>query len=167
MRTADVSHHADAPGLFVDADQRCCRCRLRWCARLQEDLMHTISRPRSLWQVVMDAWSGWRRCRADLSDLRRFDPAIDVGLDRSTLFTLAAKRPDSADLLIQRMKALGMAPETLGRREPAIMRDMQRCCSCCDSKARCSHDLDNRPQDSAWRTYCPNGQTLRSLQART
>ena len=132
--------------------------------------MHIISPSRTFWQIAVEALGAWRRRDADLADLRRCDPvevnhiADDLGLSRATLFTLAAKRPDSADLLLQRMQVLGLDPKVVGAEQTADMRDLQRCCSCCDNKPECGHDLDNHPQDSRWRNYCPNSHTLAALQ---
>ena len=92
--------------------------------------MHTISLPRMFWQIAVETWEAWRRREADLADLRRCDPvemnhiADDLGLDRATLFTLAAKRPDSADLLLQRMQVLGLDPKVVGAKQTAVMRDL-------------------------------------------
>lgn len=133
--------------------------------------MHTASHPRSLLQIAAQAWKDWREARGRIAELLACDSreikdiARDVGVSSDTLVSLAAKRPDSADLLFQRMNVLHVDPSVVEVQEPTVMRDMQRCCSLCDSKARCGHDLDTRPKDRDWQDYCPNSQTLAALQA--
>jgi hypothetical protein len=47
--------------------------------------------------------------------------------------------------------------------DPAVMRDLQRCCARCGSKQRCMHDLEGPTREAAWRGYCPNCDTLEAL----
>jgi hypothetical protein len=68
---------------------------------------------------------------------------------------------NSAELLQRRLQALGIAPSRI---EPAVMRDLQRCCSQCHDKALCAHELEDRPKEATWPSYCPNEQTIRALQ---
>jgi hypothetical protein len=74
-------------------------------------------------------------------------------------------RGDAADLLPRRMGALGLDPTETARQEPAVLRDMQRLCSFCQSKGRCEHDLDLAARNPVWEKYCPNVGTLKDLQA--
>jgi hypothetical protein len=43
------------------------------------------------------------------------------------------------------------------------MRDLQRCCSNCDSKQLCAHELEDKPKGASWPKYCPNEQTIAAL----
>jgi len=43
------------------------------------------------------------------------------------------------------------------------MRDLQRTCACCNEKGVCEKDLEERPDDPAWKSYCPNAVTLETL----
>jgi hypothetical protein len=44
--------------------------------------------------------------------------------------------------------------------DPALMRDLQRCCSSCDSKQLCAHELEDKPKGASWPKYCPNEETI-------
>jgi hypothetical protein len=116
------------------------------------------------------AW--WRRralVQQNLQDLSAFSPAEmdriaqDVGLSSTELCTLAEHSPDEAALLDRRLAAEGLDPAELARRAPADLRDMERCCTLCESKGRCSYDLAGDPDDPVWRRYCPNSATIREL----
>jgi len=45
----------------------------------------------------------------------------------------------------------------------AVLRDLQRCCSKCDLKQLCAHELEDKPKGAVWPKYCPNEQTLVAL----
>lgn len=92
--------------------------------------------------------------------------AHDLGLSLGDLHQLARHPPDAAARLRRRMAVLQLDPQDLARREGAVMQDMQRLCTLCDRTGRCAAELDRRPQDPAWRQYCPNSGTLTVLQAR-
>lgn len=107
----------------------------------------------------------WRR-RARVEELRALDNAMlaqlaeDVGISPAELLSLASYDEDSADLLLKRLGEMGIDP---GRIDPAILRDLKRCCMQCDSKATCKRELDERPAKAAWPAYCPNKETLAAL----
>jgi hypothetical protein len=90
--------------------------------------------------------------------------AHDLGLTEHELRAVAAKGPDAAKLLLERMKALHLDPETISREHPEVMHDMQRLCSLCEAGGRCQRDLAKRPSDPRWEKYCPNAQTLHALE---
>jgi hypothetical protein len=96
-------------------------------------------------------------------DLARI--AGDIGVSIPELRTLAGKPPDAADLLYHRMRVLHLDPDETGRAEPAVLRDLQRLCSMCESRGRCEWDLSEQSADSNWQDYCPNSMTLRGLVA--
>jgi hypothetical protein len=99
-------------------------------------------------------------CTADLQRI-----AADVRVSPSELRTLAAKDPDSANLLYRRMAILHLDPETLARDELGVLRDLQRNCSLCESRRRCVADLAKGARGSGWEDYCPNTMTLCALVA--
>jgi hypothetical protein len=101
------------------------------------------------------------RCSKD--DLQRI--AADAGVSESELRALAGKRRDAAELLYRRMAILRLDPEDLAQAEPAVLRDLQRLCSMCDSRKRCVLDLAKGPVDANWEDYCPNAMTLCALVA--
>ena len=102
------------------------------------------------------AW--WRR----RTELDRMAPeelariAGDVGVDASDLKDLVARGPHAADLLHERMRALGLSREHVQDVTYALMRDLERTCIYCDKKRVCERDLAERPNDRAWESYCPN-----------
>jgi hypothetical protein len=89
--------------------------------------------------------------------------AHDVGISSEELYTLSGKWPDSADLLLRRLDESRLDATEIKKVEPQVMRDLQRVCTLCASKRRCSHDLATKPSDPAWQTYCPNTTTLKAL----
>lgn len=84
--------------------------------------------------------------------------ARDIGLSMSDLERLARRDHDASHLLLDRLVQLGIKPVDL--ESAGLLRDMQRTCGLCDSKATCKHDLAERPEDSAWIQYCPNSAEL-------
>jgi hypothetical protein len=119
---------------------------------------------------VLAAW--WRNLgagRAGLGELQNCGDQVghvarDVGLTSHELYALAAKRPDAADQLKQRLAALHIDRAAVLETDPMVMRDLERVCTICGSKRRCDRDLARHPDDPVWRTYCPNTQTLEALE---
>lgn len=109
----------------------------------------------------------FRRRRARIDELRLLEPgelerlAQDAGLTFADLLDLAKRDGESAELLGRRLATLGIDS---ARIDKAVLRDMQRCCSQCESKELCEHELEDQPKDAAWPSYCPNEQTLAALQ---
>jgi uncharacterized protein YjiS (DUF1127 family) len=115
-------------------------------------------------------WRNMRAARAQLGELQDCCAgdlgriARDLGVTRSELHTIAAKRPDAADQLQLRLEALHLDRTAILRTEPLVMRDLERVCTVCGEKRRCTRDWVRRPDDDAWRAYCPNAMTLAALQ---
>jgi hypothetical protein len=116
-------------------------------------------------------WTGWRERRAAMAELAACPQdevsrmANEVGLSVGDLRDLVAQGPSAADLLSKRLQALGIDPA-----DPALLeikKDLQRCCSFCDSKRACARDLKADPQSPAWAGYCPNEAALSALVALT
>ena len=109
-----------------------------------------------------------RRARLELDN----DPqeiarlAREIGLSSRDLRALAGHPRDASELLARRMAVLKLDPADLARRDGAVMQDLQRLCTLCESKGRCAAELDWRPKDPAWKDYCPNSGTLTGLQER-
>lgn len=92
--------------------------------------------------------------------------AHDVGVSGAAeLRVLASKWPDSADLLSRRMRQIKLDAAKIVRVEPQVVRDLERVCTLCATKRRCSRDLARKQSDSSWQAYCPNTMTLRALTA--
>ena len=89
--------------------------------------------------------------------------AEDLGLSRDALKDLIARGPDAADLLYERMKALGISKADVDHAAHGMLRDLQRTCASCREKGICEKDLAKHPDDPVWKSYCPNAVTLESL----
>jgi hypothetical protein len=115
-------------------------------------------------------WRNWRRRRVALAEVAALDShareriAQDSGLSADDLPKLVSSGPDAADLLDRRLEALHLDRDELKRNEPAVLRDLQRLCSFCESKGRCMRDLARDPDNPGWVGYCPNAPTLTALQ---
>lgn len=116
---------------------------------------------------LANLWKDWseRRARqfefdrADRTEMTRI--AAELGTSATQLRGLVDRGANAAELLMRRMRSLDLDPK---RVEPAVMRDLQRCCSLCRSKTLCTHELEDRPQGARWPEYCPNELTINALQ---
>lgn len=111
-------------------------------------------------------WREWWRARDELIGLDRNELeriAGELGMSAHDLEDLAARGPGAADLLYERMKALGITRADAERLAHGMMRDLERTCSCCGDKGVCEKDLARHPNDPAWKDYCPNAVTLESI----
>jgi hypothetical protein len=119
-------------------------------------------------QFFANVWKNWYERRSRLVEFDNSDSAEmeriarDLGTSVSELRALAGCDKNAADLLRRRLNSLNLDPVTI---EPAVMRDLQRCCSQCGSKTLCRHELEDRPKEASWPTYCPNEQTIEALVA--
>ncbi len=112
---------------------------------------------------LRDWWQG-RDSLAGLDAAEFESIARDLGISTDDLRTLAAHGPHAADLLIDRMAALGVTKEDVERTAAGLMHDMQRTCSNCAEKGVCARDLADRPLDPGWKHYCPNADTFKSIE---
>jgi len=118
------------------------------------------------WHQLVDTAVAWRRRRASVKEIEKMDTqdvrciARDLGISPVEIRTLTAKGENAADLLVRRMKTIGLEP---GQVDVAVMRDLQRCCSICTQKGLCIHELEDKPRGATWPKYCPNEQTLTAL----
>jgi hypothetical protein len=125
--------------------------------------------PRYTLQGLVNTWTSWRQRRLAIVEVDALDPvekrrlAQDLGIPTTELEVLASRDSHSADLLLRRLAALSLDPSRIDR---AFMRDMQRCCSTCNSKSLCEHELESRSTQARWPEYCPNEQTIASLRAK-
>ena len=107
----------------------------------------------------------WAR-RAAIHEFATQDPsevariAQDLRISVADLHMLARQDKTAADLLYRRLETLRLDPTSV---DPALMRDLQRCCSNCDSKRLCAHELEDKPKDASWPAYCPNEDTIAAL----
>ncbi len=123
----------------------------------------TIARLSQWWRNRSVVRNGLAQLRADPAETAHM--ARDLGCSEGELYELTRRGPEAADLLKQRMGALGLDPAEVGRSDPMLMRDLQRLCALCESKGRCMRDLARNPDDPGWEQYCPNEATLHGLKA--
>ena len=104
--------------------------------------------------------------RAAVNELAACDPsgvarvAQDLGISVADLRVLASRDQTAADLLYRRLETLRLDPASI---DPALMRDLQRCCSNCDSKQLCAHELEDQPKGATWPKYCPNEDAIAAI----
>jgi hypothetical protein len=121
--------------------------------------------------VVASWWRRWKDRRKAVSELECCGSdevghiARDIGISPAELRTLAARWPDSADLLPRRITAVGLNIEQIGSDEPQVRRDLERVCAHCADRSRCARDLDRDSEDRGWRDYCPNVATIDELRS--
>ena len=110
---------------------------------------------KSFWgkKVAIDELFG-----CDASEMTRI--AQDLGISAADLRALANRDKTAADLLYRRLESLRLDPASV---DPAVMRDLQRCCSTCDSKQLCAHELEDAPKGAKWPAYCPNDDTIAAI----
>jgi hypothetical protein len=119
-----------------------------------------------IFDSISQAWSRYRRRRAAMAELQALGHAElermvqDAGLTFGDLVDLARQSGDAAALLYRRLEQAGIDSRTI---DAAVLRDMQRCCSFCDSKAQCAHELEDKPKVASWPEYCPNRLTIEAL----
>jgi hypothetical protein len=124
--------------------------------------VHTPAQAASNGGVLARLRTWWQR----RDELDRMDPqelgriASDVAVSVPELKDMAARGPHAADLLHERMRALGLSKLDVERIAPGLMRDLERTCSCCHEKGVCRNDLATAPDDPAWAGYCPNAEGL-------
>jgi uncharacterized protein YjiS (DUF1127 family) len=118
--------------------------------------------------AISEAWNRYRRRRAALAELQGLGRAElsrminDAGLTFGDAVELTKQSGASSELLYRRLEAAGIDVEKL---DAAVMRDMQRCCTFCDSKSKCAHEFDDKPKAASWPAYCPNQLTIEALSA--
>jgi uncharacterized protein YjiS (DUF1127 family) len=121
-----------------------------------------------LFHSISQAWDRYRKRRAAVAELQALGSAElermvqDAGLTFGDVLELAKQSGDSAALLYRRLEQAGIDFRSV---DSATLRDMQRCCSLCDSKAQCAHELEDHPKVANWPDYCPNRLTIEALGA--
>ena len=125
----------------------------------------------SPFELLSRWWQGWTEgisqsadhaCGAE-AEVERV--ARDLGVSAIELRSLAQRGPESADLLLRRMKEFNLDPKEVARVEPATLHDLQRVCTLCKDHRRCAKDLAHDPSNPHWQDYCPNVMTLKALDA--
>ena len=126
----------------------------------------TLSKPSGLLHSLQDAWARYRQRRLAVAELQALGHhelermVQDAGVTVSDLLALARQNGDSASLLYRRLENAGIDFKKL---DQSVMRDLQRCCTLCESKGVCLHDLEDHPKAASWPDYCPNRPTIEAL----
>ncbi len=113
------------------------------------------------YRYTVGAGGGLGRC--DRDEVAQI--ASDIGISAGELQELSRKGPGSADLLLKMLSALGVDPKALSDKEPLVMRDLQRLCTTCADKGRCSHELADGTAKVHFHEFCPNAFTIDALLA--
>ena len=115
---------------------------------------HFVTRART----AVSQWNEMRRLDAgEVAALAR-----DLNLSASELHALALSAPTSLEPLKLRLAYAGLSEDELAVADCAVLRDLQRVCSQCSAKTRCTADLA-RGRRASRAEYCPNQQTLSAL----
>lgn len=120
-----------------------------------------------MFRILAD-WLKRQREFAELDGLgadQRDRVAHDLGVSSGELETLVRKSHDPVELP-QMLAALGIDEAALHRAEPAMLRDMERVCSLCESVDACRYALGQGIADHAYFQFCPNAETLKTLPKR-
>jgi len=80
-------------------------------------------------------WLNWKHTRRTLAELASGSEvehvARDAGVTPGELRVFAAKRPDAASLLYQRLAALKLDADRIAITDGAVLHDLQRLCTAC------------------------------------
>ena len=102
--------------------------------------------------------------RADLAGLPDEEVARlaqDVGMNTVDFRAMAEKESPTAAELFVRMADVGLDASEVAASERAVMRDLERVCSLCESKGQCRYDHQEGVTDIP--DYCHNKDTLVAL----
>lgn len=72
---------------------------------------------------------------------------------------------DVDHLLRDRLKALKVDGDAIGREFPEIFSEIKRKCPLCCDRDACMMDLQTDPSTCVWDAYCPNAEVLHTLVA--
>lgn len=89
--------------------------------------------------------------------------AAELGLDVTALREFVRRGPRAANELPRMLTALGLNTGTIARRYPLLLRDLQRVCASCRTKARCNRELACATAAAHFEAFCPNRETLKAL----
>jgi len=128
--------------------------------------IQSIPQKSGFFHAIGETWSRYRRRRAAIAELQALGNAElermvqDAGLTFGDVLELTKRSGDSAALLYRRLEQAGVDFRSI---DSAVLRDMQRCCSFCESKEQCTHELEDKPKAANWPDYCPNRMTIEAL----
>jgi hypothetical protein len=124
-----------------------------------------MTMPNAVGDLLARVRDWWRR-QEELNALGNKEigrVAADLGISTNALRDLIAHGPEAADLLYERMRALGISRADVNKAAQGVMSDLERTCTCCNKEGVCAKDLEERPNDPVWKSYCSNAFTLDAL----
>ena len=65
---------------------------------------------------------------------------------------LFAGGPEAANLLYERMRALGISKAEVNEAAQGVMWDLERTCACCNKEGACAKDLAKNSDDPVWKS---------------
>jgi hypothetical protein len=138
-----------------------------------EDVMSSSVDERSPIESLFGAIANWvtryRQAAGLRRELAKCGPeevaaiARDIGLSTQELELIASKGSNAADELPKLLRALGVDPKKLPSDRNRTLRDLQRICITCGSKAQCRHELAAGTAATHYRDYCPNAVSIDEL----
>jgi hypothetical protein len=147
-----VSFRAEPSDLRVDLNQsggpishsikKKIVCMPQW----MEATMSTHAAVKTLLTRLRERW----RARNEFASMDQNECdhlAREFGMTAKDLETLVRRGPNAANLLYERMRALGMSVEHVGH---GLMRDLEKTCALCDDKGVCKKDLARKSHDFRW-----------------
>jgi hypothetical protein len=117
---------------------------------------------------MLQTLADWLKRQRERAELAALDPderarvAHDLGVSASELDFLVRESRDPVQLP-RMLAALGIDEAALQRAEPAMVRDMLRVCSLCQSVDACKYALDQNIADVAYPHFCPNAEPLKTI----
>jgi hypothetical protein len=106
--------------------------------RMQKGMEASMSTHTAVETLLARVRDWWRRhdelSSVDPKELERV--AADLGMSTNALKDLAARGPNAANLLYERMHALGLSKADVDHAAQGVMRDLQKTCACCNEKGR-------------------------------
>jgi hypothetical protein len=124
-----------------------------------EASMLTLTAVEALLTRLRERW----RARNELASMDQSERDLlagEFGMTAKDLEVLVRRGPDAANLVYDRMHALGIARADVERAAHGLMRDLEKTCALCNDKGVCEKDLARQPDDPRWKSYCPNALPL-------
>ena len=120
-------------------------------------------------EALINTFSDWLKHRRELNEIRQLNTvdfdriASDLRVSPHDLNELVRQGPHAADELPKLLKMLGIDEAALARTQPLVLRDMERVCALCHSKAQCDRDLVAGTSAEHYEGYCLNAPTIELL----
>jgi hypothetical protein len=131
--------------------------------------MTAQNHPYPAMEALINTFSDWLKHRRELSEIRQLNTvefdriANDLRVSPNDLNELVRQGPHAADELPKLLKILGIDEAALARTQPLVLRDMERVCALCASKAQCDRDLAAGTSAEHYEGYCLNAPTIELL----